>query len=494
MKRVCLLLALCLVLTLAGCAAEPAESAPVSRPDVPQTDAPQGVTVFSLAYNHDDTLDPFATQSEANLQLAGLLYDSLVVMGEGFLPQLSLASSVDTPDPTHVVAALRSAVFSDGSAVTPQDVVASFQRAKESVNYKALLANVASAAVTDGKVTFTLLAPDVNGLACLSFPVAKASTFTKEAAKAPVGSGRYVYQTGNGGATLTAAKGVEASYPTVQLRHLPNSTAMYYAFAGGNITYYYSDLDSGELPQRTGASMSVPANGLVFLGINGKKEHLKEAKVRCALSMLLDRSAIVNAAYSGWAKASRQPFSAAWKGFAAAEAAVPGRDVNGAVSLLDEAKVKPAKDGKRLALELVYCTERTDRGAVAEQIRTQLEGGGVEVTLTGLSEKEYLARLQKGDYDLYVGEIRLTADMSLRPLLTAGGSAAYGVDVNGAAAVAYGGYLRGEVTQQAFVETFTADMPYIPLCWREGFAAYDRQLTVVTPLGTDPYFGLAGWK
>ena len=169
MKRACLLLALCLVLSLTGCRAEPAVSDPVSRPDIPQADLQEGVTTFALAYSHDDTLNPFATKSEANLNMAGLLYDSLVRIGEGFTPTLSLAAAVDTPDATHLVATLRTATFSDGSPVTPGDVVASFRQAKNSVNYKALLQNIASAAVTDGRVTFTLAAPDGNALACLSF-------------------------------------------------------------------------------------------------------------------------------------------------------------------------------------------------------------------------------------------------------------------------------------------------------------------------------------
>jgi hypothetical protein len=46
---------------------------------------------------------------------------------------------------------------------------------------------------------------------------------------------------------------------------------------------------------------------------------------------------------------------------------------------------------------------------------------------------------------------------------------------------------------QEFVTAFGEDMPYIPLCWRCGFAAYDRRLDTVTPHGYAPYFGLADW-
>ena len=491
MKRACFLLALCCVLALTGCGAQPEVSDPVSHPDIPQTDTAQGLSTLALAYSYEDTLDPFATKSEVNLQLAGLLYDSLVEIGEGFVPTLSLAAAVDTPDATHLVVSLGQTTFSDGSPITPRDVLASFLRGKESVNYKALLANVASAAVTGEQITFTLISPDVNALAALSFPVVKDGTFTAEAGKAPIGSGPYVYTPVESGARLTARG--KATYPTVALRHLPNSMAMYYALAAGDITYYYSDLDTGELPQRIGANAAVDMNGTVFLGVNSARPQLGNAAVRRALSSLLDRAAIVSTAYSGWGTPSQQPFHPRWQPMTALQLPATLRDLDGAVRLLDEAGVTVGDGGHRLQLELIYCTDNTDRAAVAELVRTQMEGGGVAVTATGLTEEEYLARLQQGDYDLYIGEIRLTADMSLRSLLL-DKKTAYGVASKSTAKAAYTAYLDGSGTLQDFLDAFGEDLPYIPLCYRGGVAAYDRRLTVVTPTGYDPYRGIAGWK
>ena len=109
-----------------------------------------------------------------------------------------------------------------------------------------------------------------------------------------------------------------------------------------------------------------------------------------------------------------------------------------------------------------------------------------------LTEEEYLKRLKTGKYDLYVAEIRLTADQSLRPLLK-GGEASYGVDAKGDAATAYGQYLAGDGTLKEFVTAFSKDMPYIPVCWRDGLAAYNRRLSAVSPIGYNPYAGFADW-
>lgn len=499
MKGLCILLTLCLLLTLTGCRTEPENSDPVSRPDTPVTDTADTLQSLALAYSHDDTLNPYAATTEANLNLAGLLYDSLAVSDETFVPQLSLASAVDAPDAIHLLATLREgAKFSDGSAVTGADVVASFKQAKASVNYAALLENVTAATVNEKarQITFTLATPDVNALGSLTFPVVKAATLTDEAGKAPVGGGAYVYQATDTGAQLVANPhaGVRPHYTVVGLRHLPSSSAMYYALSSGDISFYFDDLDSGELPQVTGANTTVEMNALLFMGVNGSREKLKEVDVRRALSALLDRPAIVNTVYSGRGIASQQPFHPHWLPMSQLELPAVIRDLDSAIQLLERAGCKAGAGGQRLALELIYCTDKADRGVAVELIRAQLEGGGVTVTPVPLEKEAYLERLKKGEYDLYIGEIRLTADMSLRPLLTAGGKAAYGVDPLGAVAGNYTRYRLGEVTLESFLQTFTADMPYIPLCWRNGFASYDRRLTTVTPAGYDPYYGLAGWQ
>ena len=263
-----------------------------------QPDAPEEALVFALPYSHDDTLNPFTTATEVNRQLSHLLYDSLTVIADGYVPQLSLASEVTLTDPTHLVVTLREgAVFSDGSAVTAEDVTKSFQKAKSSPHYETLLTNV-TAAKANGKkrqITFTLASADVNAQACLTFPVVKASTLTDAVAKAPVGGGLYMTATDDSGA-LQLVKNphhpTEVNFPAIALRHLPNTAARYYALASGRIAYCFDDLSEGEEPRITGASRPVAMNAMVFVGVNSAHKQLALPAVRQALSLLLDRSAM----------------------------------------------------------------------------------------------------------------------------------------------------------------------------------------------------------
>ena len=496
MKRwLCAVLAVCIL--LCGCSDLPDVSDPVSdTPPVSEVPATEPLTRMALAYSHDDTLNPYATTTAVNAQLTGLLYNGLTEIDSDFSVTFDLAESADLTDPTHAAVMLRSdRVFSDGSAITAEDVVTSFNEAKKSARYKALLTNLTSAKADQKThtVTFTMAAADPQWMACLSFPVVKGSTLTAEKGMAPVGSGDYVLQTTDTGAQLIANphRTPAPNFTEVELRHLPNHNARHYALASGEITYYYNDLTDGELPGIAGANRAVPMNALVYVGVNSTRAALSKDTVRQALSNLLDRTAVCTTAYASWAVPSAQPFHPNWGGLME-EHPIPARDLDGAMAQLDAAGYTP-KNGARLTLELIYSTDRSDRARVADLVRSQMEGGGVTITPVPLSEEEYRRRLAAGQYDLYIGEIRLTADMSLRPLLM-GGDASYGITRSTAAAVAYGQYLSGEIERSDFLAAFAADLPYIPVCWRHGLAAYDRRLTTVTPDGYDPYSGFAAWK
>ena len=488
--------ALAILVLLCGCSSLPDVSDPISDGssaiDISDTNT---LDRMAVAYSHDDTLNPYAAATAVNAQLTGLLYDSLTVMDAALTPQLSLAASVTLSDATHMVVSLRAgAVFADGSAVTTGDVVTSFNEAKKSGRYSSLLSNVTYAkADKTGTVTFTLAAADPHATACLTFPIVKGSTVTKEKGQAPLGGGVYTLQSIDGGAQLVANPYHDPAphYATVELHHLPNQSARHYALASSEITYYYNDLIDGNLPGIVGANRAVSMNALVYVGINSGRPALATTEVRQALSQLLDRSAVCKTAYASWATPSAQPFHPQWSGMADYAAETPS-DPDGAVALLDGAGYTP-KNGKRMTLELIYSTDRADRARVAELVRSQMESGGVAITLVPLSEAEYLQRLAAGLYDLYVGEIRLTADMSLRPLLL-GGTASYGITYGGVASAAYYQYLSGAASLEDFLTAFATDMPYIPVCWRHGLAAYDRRLTTVTPTGYDPYSGFAAWQ
>ncbi len=490
-RWLCLCLALACMLCAVGCRATDDVSAPSSDGNTDTADH-ESPRVLAIAYSQDDTLNPYTATTEANVSLAGLLYDSLTVIDGTFTPQLSLAASVTATDATHLAVALRpDAVFSDGSAVTTADVLASYAAARKSAHYDELLANV-SAATADrrsGVITFTLREGDPHAAACLSFPIYKAASATSDVGAAPIGGGVYTYTVDDTGAYLTANphNAAQPRYTSVPLRHLPNTQSMYYGLASGNITYYYNDLNSGDIPRTAGASARVNMNDLLYVGLNSSHPLLGQSTVRQAFSQLLNRDTLITSGCAGWALPATTPFHPAWAGIQDSEPLFGKQDLAGALELLGDTIPK------KTTLELIYSLDSGNRGVLADMLRTQLESAGVTVTVTPLTYADYIARLQSGRYDLYIGEIRLTANMDLSPML-GGGEARYGVATDDPAALAYRQYRAGEQTLDEFITAFGESMPYILIGWRCGFAAYDRRLRTVTPHGYAPYYGLADWN
>lgn len=463
-----------------------------TQSDTSQTQKNKKTITFALAYTSDDAINPYRAKTSTNLNISSLIFEGLTKIDNKMMPVPQLADSVDYPSNTTISSVLRSgAKFSDGSPVKADDVVYSFSLAKASENYKVLLSNVKSAkADGENTIIFTLHSPDPNSAACLSFPVLKEGS---EAA--PVGSGMYIFKDGNLPELI-----VNSNNPTkplikiIRLLDVPDGDAMNYALESGNISYYYNDLASGIIPQTTTASISVDLNSLVFIGINSSKAELADVNIRLALSHAINRADICANAFAGRARPALTPFNPSWgpaskiKGFNETE-----KSDTAVAHLMQAGYNNKSNSGKSLNLELLVGIENSFRVASAELIKYQFARVGIDLKVTELSHTDLLKRIKSGKFDLYIGEIRLSANMSLSPIFSRGGNASYGIKTQGKSAEAYSNYLAGELNMQQFTDVFTEDVPFIPLCWRNGIAAYNRSLSGVTATAFNAYYGIENW-
>ena len=141
------------------------------------------------------------------------------------------------------------------------------------------------------------------------------------------------------------------------------------------------------------------------------------------------------------------------------------------------------KNRRPLSLKVIVNSDNETRVTLAQELVAQLQKAGIDAALTELTYDEYAAAIQKGSYDLYIGEIRLTADMNLEKVLPAG-----------EAANAYSQYRSGEINLGGFLSAFSQEQPMLPLCYRQGAVAYSRDLKgVIAPSFSDPYRGAKDW-
>ena len=493
MRRcLCILIANILLLTLVGCreTSPDVPSQPGTQPVTPppETTVPQ---LISLPYDQTASLDPYATTSRLNADLATLLYEQLVFWDDAWMPQPQLAQSFVAEGGVLTVILREGAVFSDGSPVTAADVVYSYGKAAASTQYKALV-SVFTACRAEGQQTavFTLRNGGENAAAALAFPIVKKPD-KKSAPTPPIGSGVYTLSQDGTSLVRNVHNTADTSNTTVRLYHVDREDMLLHTLESGHVTYYFDTLSDGTLPRSSKAGLAVEMPYLVYLGINGYS--VPPPAVRQALSHAIDRTTLVQSAYTGYARAAVTPFHPLWKRTAGLYTFSAVASVSKADALLESAGYRGNANSKKkeLKLELIYVQGNDFKESVVQAIVQQMAAVCVTVTPVALSYNEYLSRLQNGRYQLYLGEIRLPHVSDLSALFS--GAAASGVRADGAAAAAYTQYANGSGSLDAFLAAFGEDMPFIPLCYRKGQVLFHRFLGTVAPLANNVYYRLEQW-
>lgn len=480
---------------------------------------PKGSITLPIA--HNDTLDPFKNISSVNRSLVTLLYDSLVYIDEDFQPQPLLAENYSL-NGTQLSVTLKSASFSDGSAVTAQDVIYSFEQAKKSDYYSPRLKGFDSAQGSGKSLVFSLKKADAFAVSSLDFPIVKSDTVQAQGEKTelykiipPTGSGRYILNGSLPNATLVLnqsnSRNANTEIATINLFEINDSDGIAYGLQIGNYDCWYNDLSGGEYFRVNAGLSVVPTNSLVYLGFNSDKKIFQNPNIRRAVSTLISREEIVSQGFQGHAAAAWLPFNPAWSAMdviASNGSAASNKDL--ALQLLEsEGYTSVNTYGYRcsnalsLNCTLTVCGGNSFKTAAAEQIKEQLATLNFNVKIIELEYKDYIKAVAEGNYDMYLGEIKIPANMSLDEFLTSGGAAnlnVYREDEEGSQEVsacfdAYAKLKKGEYSLSDFCMLFETEMPFVPVCYRNGAQVYSRRFkSEVKGTCYDNFYNINTWK
>lgn len=510
MKRalIILLCAFLLCLSLCSCKKEP-ENLSQTDSTVPeqttQTTPQSSVFKAVIGYYSSDSLNPYKTKSRTNQCIAPLVYDSLFKLNENYEALPSLAESIEL-DGKKVTVSLRSGLsFSDGNAITASDVAYSFVLAKSSPLYSSRLSNVASCTDSADALIFTLSVPDVFVASCLDFPVIEKSSNSKGI---PTGSGRYILKKQNKGHVLTASETSTSAevmeQKEISLLDLGATENRIYLLRTGALSCFF-DPDGKKSNQKTDAGVSkVMLNNLVFLGFNSENELLSDARVRRAIALLTDKDEISASAYDSMAQSAFCVFNPKFYAAQAFKTLETTADPVAAASLLEKcsltlksaaSKVRLTKDGERASFNLIVNKEDSRRVKAAKLIKSRLEKGGLAVEVSALAFDDYKTALENGDFDLYLGEVKLSSNMDLSPFFSSAGKAKHGIDLKSPLCDAYFDFKEGKIDISTFESVFEEEMCFLPLCYRMGAVYYSRPLSFEgSPTESDIYSNIYSWS
>lgn len=377
---------------------------------------------FSMAYHKGQTLDPITCGEGIQEDVSSLLYEPLFRLDGAFQLTPLLCESYEW-DERGVVCTLnlrQDVTFQDGSPLTARDVVDSLRRAAASERYGYRLRNVAAVSANRaGQVLITLTAPNRGLPALLDIPVVKSGT---EDRQVPVGTGPYLFLTGSEGNSLLANEEwwQHKSLPvaSIPLVHAKDRDTAMYLFSSHQVELLTVDPTSDKSSVSGQAQTTDrPTAVMQFIGFNmAEGRFFASPSARAAFSHGIARDTLADAQLAGLAVAAQFPISPLSPLYPA--------ELEGTYSGDWTMAQAAAEQGGELSL--LVSEGDGFRLASAQFIAENAAIPGWQVTVRALPWEEYLAALEAGDFDLYFGEVRLTADWDLTDLVGTGGALNYG--------------------------------------------------------------------
>lgn len=428
-----------------------------------------------LPYSREDGMNPFTAKSLMNSAIMPLVYSGLYAVDENYNAVPDLATGAEFHQNTMVVT-LGSKRFSDGTSINADDVVYSFQKAKESVYYASALTFFTDVSAANSKtVTFTMNFKNVYAAALLTFPIVKQNS-ANDVSSFPIGAGRYVYSATTEGGVLKQNTGYSSeNYETdeITLVNMSNSKSLLHGLVINNYDGVFDDLSDGT-SQRINASMAhVDLNNLVYLGLNSNAA-FSDLKLRKSLNVVIDRDTLVNAGLEGYGSAAATPFNANWYAL---------KEVSELKFNINDAENYVASKLKGRTLNILVNSDNNFKVKLAETLKTRLAEIGVNSNITSVPYATYAGGVSGGYYDIYIGEYKLTNDMNISALIS-----------DEVLLAAYAEMLAGNTKCSDFMTLFYESQPFVPVAFRTGVLAYSRSVeTEVDPLPNNPYGNIFNW-
>lgn len=447
----------------------------IPDPEIPLKETTTATTqnegILKLAYSRSDSLNPFKCKTKTNSIILSLVYDGLYKLDSNYNP-IPVIAAENYSDSDSITVSLSHTLFSDSTTVTASDVVNSFELAKESPAYSQKLSNFESATASGGSVIFALKSHDPYALACLTFPIIKTIEGAEDA-DFPIGSGRYIPQISGEERYLIAnskKSGFSPSIKTIMLVSLKDEASLVSSIEVGNTGFLYNDLSSGTYSRISAATKDIGINNFVFLAFNPALEVFSSAAVRQAVNLAVNRSEITATAFQGHARVAYSPFNPEWHQIASKDLIIP-RKIEKSKELIASSGVDIAKD----ELLVLVNSENQFKLEAAEFIKEYLEEIGFRIKLAKLTAENFASEVAAGNYAMYIGEIKISPNMNISPLLT-DSSSDFRANPESESALRYMQLLEGKCEIMDFINTFNNDIPFVPLCYRNAAVSFSNSL------------------
>lgn len=431
MKRIILLL-LCVATVLslfAGCAAEDTPYVPTGDALAPE-DADVNATIpdedaepqdFSLAYYPKYSMNPVIATDYTNRALFSLIYQGLFFVSSSneAVPILCESYKYSTDYRTFTFFIMDNATFSDGTPVTVEDALATYSAALKSTYYSGRFVHVKEILISDeGGLSFKLSNPIEDLPLLLDVPIIKASQIEAEH---PLGSGPYIFENNLAGAQLRRnrawwcselATSLSVKSDSIPLVSVSSTTQIRDEFEFADVGVVCTDPCSDAYADyRCDRELWTIDNGMfLFLSCNvAYSDVFSNASLRSALTYAIDRKTLASDHYGGYVQTTTIPCSPSSPYYSPSLAAKYEYDPVRFIEAVGNIK-KPKE-----AVELLVNKDDSLRLRAARDIAEMLTDCGLETVTVEEDTSNFLRKVRVGDFDLYLGQTKLSTNMDLTP-------------------------------------------------------------------------------
>lgn len=366
------------------------------------------------------SLDPVATNDNQSSNVMLQIYEGLVKVDKDGKIQPSLAESYEQIDDVTYQFKLKKGVkFHNGEELKASDVVFSLKRAIEAPNVTHLFQTIdidSVKALDDYTVEFKQTEPFAGILSALCHPGGfivneKAVNEAGDSySQHPVGTNALKFVKWTRADSIELEKfadyhGTAPAYEKLTFRVIPEPSNRVIELESGGVDIAYdiiaTDIEKVEKNDKLKLLKSLDY-GETYLGFNFSKEVFKDPKVREAITLALDKDAIVKAVFHDLGKTATGVLPPTLKYSISDQMQVKEQNIEKAKELLKEA-------GYENGLSISITTnDNKDRSDMATAMKEQLAKVGIDATINVLEWSAFNEIIKNGDQDLFM--IAWTAD------------------------------------------------------------------------------------
>ena len=384
------------------------------------------------------------TSNSADVQYIGrLIYSRLFKFDDNMTPKEDLVQEYKFRG-RDIDITLKSAQWHKGGNVTAEDIIFTVDEIKKYGKKGPYFNKVDKIDHVSGSgqhLTVSFKDDKDISFAYLSFPIVSKETYKEEFSNdnkvIPQGSGMYSVKKYDKGKEIqcVAHSGFYGSKPksSLVIKMQKKTSEFATLVETSNISVYFTDnvKTETEITKENMKIVTFPGNSLEFIGFNFKNSIMKNGYLRKALVHAMDMEDIRQDYYYDSLIKSDSLFI---PGYLDVEK-VSGydEDIEKSIKYLNKAGIKDydgdgyreISKGENISLRILVNKDKKERLYTAEGLVDAFDDIGIHAQVIESNQAEYTEKLEKGQFDLFIGGMTVDETMDFRPLLKTDGTLNY---------------------------------------------------------------------